>query len=85
MKINKIFKSKLNHFERLLHQMEFLFPEINEEDVSKLYTSLLVYIGDILTEEKDDKAKQNYIETMKKFRSKYSNTIWDSMTISNIK
>lgn len=81
----EIFKSKLNHFERLLHQMEFLFPEINEEDVSKLYTSLLVYIGDILTEEKDDKAKQNYIETMKKFRSKYSNTIWDSMTISNIK
>lgn len=81
----EIFKSKLNHFERLLHQMEFLFPEINEEDVSKLYTSLLVYIGDILTEEKDDKAKQNYIETMKKFCSKYSNTIWDSMTISNIK
>lgn len=81
----EIFKSKLNHFERLLHQMEFLFPEINEEDVSKLYTSLLVYIGDILTEEKDDKAKQNYIETMKKFRSKYSNTIWDSMTISKIK
>lgn len=79
------FKSKLSHFERLLHQMEFLFPEIKEEDVSQLYTSLLVYIGDILTEEKFDKAKQNYIGTMKKFRSKYSSVIWDSMTILNIK
>lgn len=64
--------------------MFFLFPAIQEEDISELYQSLSAYLRAISTQEHLDEKKQNYIETMVKF-GKYIDEIWDSVTISNIK
>ena len=78
------YHNKMKHFEYLLHQMEFLFPRIQENDLSGLYNALVSYIAAVLSENEIEKNKQNYINTMRKF-GKYTDEIWDSMTISNIK
>lgn len=77
------FQNKVKHFEYLLHQMEFLFPGIQEKDVSKLYNALSSYLAAILDGKDIEKNKQDYISAMNEF-GKYANEIWDSMTISNI-
>ena len=77
------FQNKVNHFEYLLHQMGFLFPGIQEKDVTKLYNALSSYLAAILDRKDIEKKRQDYICAMKEF-GKYVNEIWDSMTISNI-
>lgn len=77
------FHNKVKHFEYLLHQMEFLFPGIQEKDVSKLYNTLSSYLAAILDQKDIEKNRQEYISAMKEF-GRYTNEIWDSMTISNI-
>lgn len=77
------FQNKVKHFEYLLHQMEFLFPGIREKDVSNLYKTLSSYLAAILVQQDIEKNRQDYISAMNEF-VKYTNEIWDSMTISNI-
>lgn len=77
------FRSKVKRFEYILHQMEFLFPGIQEDDISELYRALSLYLAAIIDQEDISKYKQTYIGTMIKF-GKYTNEIWDSVTISNI-
>lgn len=79
----KDFGTKVRNFEYVLHQMEFLFPGIQEDDVSELYKALVRYLAAIVNKKCTEEDRQNYIIAMTKF-GKYTNEIWDSITISNI-
>lgn len=81
---NHHFQRKIEQIEYILHQMVFLFPTIQDQDVSDLYESLSAYLYAIMTHKKFEESKQAYIDSMIKF-GKYVDEIWDSMTISNIK
>lgn len=81
---NHHFQRKIEQIEYILHQMVFLFPIIQDQDVSDLYQSLSAYLYAIMTNKKIEESKQAYIDSMIKF-GKYVDEIWDSMTISNIK
>lgn len=81
---NHHFQRKIEQIEYILHQIVFLFPTIQDQDVSDLYESLSAYLYAIMTHKKFEESKQAYIDSMIKF-GKYVDEIWDSMTISNIK
>lgn len=78
------FHNKLKHFEFLLHQMAFVFPNIKENDVLELYNSLSSFFTATLNGKDIEKSKTNYLKTMTKF-GKYIGKIWDTVTISDIK
>lgn len=77
------FVTQVNHFEFLLHEMSFLFPEIQEEDIGELHRALLSYLSDVWKRKDFEESKQKFIQAMAKV-GKYTDEIWDSMTISNI-
>lgn len=81
----EIVEKRTGEIEYVLHQMEFLFEGMCESDVARLYKSLIAYMATIVNQEKTDKAKDDYIKVMTEFLKKYTNVIWDSVTISNIK
>lgn len=83
--VNKYnFQNKIKQFEYLIHQMAFLFPDIKEADTAELYKALTSYLAAILDKKGIEKKKQEYVETIKKWK-KYLDAIWDCMMISGIK
>ena len=80
----KIVRKKVHIFEYTLHQMEFLFPGISEKDVHELYLSLCEVMIAIISEEKVNESKNEYINTMSEFAHKYHKRIWDELSLKNI-
>lgn len=78
------FEKKLGHFEFLLHQMEFLFPEIQEKDAKELYDALQSYLVAVCNQKDIEENKLKYMYAMGNF-GKYTNKIWNAMTISKSK
>lgn len=75
---------KITQFELLIHQMTFLFPDIQEEDTSNLYISLYSYLSDVVFQNDIENSKQDYIKSMENFLV-YTDRIWDSLQILNKK
>ena len=75
----------IEQYEYILHQMQFLFPNIEEKDANNLYNHLQKFTIAVLGNVNTDSTKRAYIDTMSSFEKKYANIIWDSLTISNIK
>ena len=80
----KIVMKKVYTFEHTLHQMEFLFPGILENDVHELYTSLWKVLMAIIGDENVNECKKDYINTMSEFAHKYHKTIWNELTLTNM-
>lgn len=81
---NNYFVYKMDQFEYTLHQMPFLFPGIKEDDVAVLYHSLVEFLQAIISQKNIKEKRRSYLEAMSKFE-KYTDEIWESITISNIK
>ncbi len=79
----KIVMKKVYTFEHTLHQMEFLFPGILENDVHELYTSLWKVLMAIIGDENVIECKKDYINTMNEFAHKYHKKIWNELTLAN--
>lgn len=75
----------IEQYEYILHQMQFLFPNIEEKDANNLYNHLQKFTIAVLGNVNTGSTKRAYIDTMSSFEKKYADIIWDSLTISNIK
>lgn len=75
----KTLRNKLHHFEYILHEMEFLFPELTEEDVSSLYQALYEAVLAIASNENTKEKISTYITTMGEFSLKYNKAIWSKL------
>ena len=73
---------KIKEFEYILHQMEFLFPELNEDDVSNLYMTLQSFIISVIMKQSDiEIKKKRYINAIDVFINKYTDIIWNHIDI----
>ena len=81
---NNYFVYKMDQFEYTLHQMPFLFPGIKDDDVAALYRSLVEFLQAIISQKDIKEKRRSYLEAISKFKE-YTDEIWNSMTISNIK
>ena len=72
---------QIEQYEYILHQMDFLFPEIDENDTCQLYITLQAFLVSVIEDEGIDESKKKYIESMQNFYEKHSNTIFDSLRI----
>lgn len=72
---------KIEQYEYIIHQMDFLFPGIEENDTRQLYIALQAFLVSIIENNNVDESKRNYIESMRDFCKKYSKTIFDSLRI----
>lgn len=75
---------KIMNLEFVLHQMEFLFPQMTEEDVRNLYLKLEKFLVSVIKNENIEQKANDYANTMRAFEEKYSNEIWHCLTIENI-
>ena len=78
------FQRKARQFEYTLHQIPFLFEGIDENDLQEVYSALIAYLSSLVFKKDFEKEKQDYISAIDKL-GKHIDTIWDSITISNIK
>lgn len=72
---------QIEQYEYTIHQMDFLFPGIDENDTCQLYMSLQTFLVSIIKGNNVNESKRNYIESMHYFCTKYSKTIFNSLKI----
>ena len=72
---------QIEQYEYTIHQMDFLFPGIDENDTCQLYMSLQTFLVSIIEGNNVNESKRNYIESMHYFCAKYSKIIFDSLKI----
>lgn len=77
----KMIKKKVFQFEYRIHQMEFLFKRLDEQDCNSLYTSLWNVMIAIIENEEVDIHRNNYINTISKFAKKYNKIIWSKLRL----
>jgi hypothetical protein len=79
----KVVMKKVYSCEHTLHQMEFLFPNVLENDVHELYSSLWKVLMAIIGDENANECKKTYINTMNDFVCKYYKMIWNELALTN--
>ena len=72
---------QIEQFEYMLHQMQFLFPGIDENDAYELYMSLQKFIVSVVENKNVADSKEKYIKTMRFFSNKYAKIIWESLRL----
>lgn len=77
----KVIANKVSMIELMIHQMEFLFPGISENDTYDLYSSLWDVVIAIIGNTNVEDCKDNYIKTLSDFTEKYHKTIWDELNL----
>ena len=65
--------------------MEFLFPELAEEDLSDLYHALYEVVLAIAKNEDAEEKVSTYITTMCNFSTKYNEAIWSKLYLEKSK
>ncbi len=78
-------RKELFYFEYMLHKMEFLFPELAEEDLSDLYHALYEVVLAIAKNEDAEEKVSTYITTMCNFATKYNKAIWSKLYLEKSK
>lgn len=78
-------RNELFNFEYMLHKMQFLFPELTEEDLSDLYHALYEVVLAIAKNEDIEEKVSTYITTMCNFATKYNKAIWSKMYLEKSK
>ena len=67
-----------------IHQMRFLFNNIDKDDIYKLYSAFHQFIGSILDEDNIPEMFNSYKESVDYFMEKYRKTIFEQLEISNM-
>lgn len=78
---NEVAMTQLRRFEYFIHQMEFLFPGIEENDTWQLYMTLQTFLVSVIENNNIKASKEKYIESMSTFCKKYSNLIFDALRV----
>lgn len=78
----KTLDKQLARYEYVLHQMQFLFPGIEEKHTERLYKALAQLLVSVTKNENIEEMERNFAEEMGTFIKKYGYTIFDAMTIS---
>lgn len=72
---------QIEQYEYMIHQMQFLFPSIDEKDTYELYMNLQKFIVSVVENRNVTEMKEKYISTMRFFASKYAQIIWASLSL----
>lgn len=78
------FLAKMLEYRSTIHQMRFLFNNIDKDDIYKLYSAFYQFIGSILDEDNIPEMFNNYKESIDYFTGKYQETIFEQLEISNM-
>ncbi|OUN11552.1 hypothetical protein B5G38_15410 [Gemmiger sp. An87] len=77
----EIIMDTIEKFEYTIHQMQFLFPEVTEQDASQLYFDCQDFLISLFTNQEVQKKKKKYTNTMDSFLEKYLHAIVKSLSI----
>ena len=78
------FLAKMLEYRSTIHQMRFLFNNIDKDDIYKLYSAFHQFIGSILDEDNIPEMFNSYKESVDYFMEKYRKTIFEQLEISNM-
>ena len=81
---SEIFLTKMLEYRSTIHQMRFLFNNIDKDDIYKLYSAFYQFIGAILDEDNIPEMFNTYKESVDYFMEKYRKTIFEQLEISNM-
>lgn len=68
-------------YEYMIHQMQFLFPNISEKDAQKLYNSLQEFLVSVFNNEKVYESENKYVASMDEFIGKYASVLITTLNI----
>ena len=73
--------TQIQQYEYVIHQMEFLFPGIEENDTWQLYMTLQTFLVSVIENKNIEISKEKYIDSMSNFCKKNSELIFDALRI----
>ena len=72
---------KILQYEYMIHQMQFLFPGIEEKDAYQLYVNFQRFLNSIFDGENIDENANDYFSSMDLFIHKYEKLLFDALNI----
>ena len=75
---------RLFEYKNIAYQMQFLFSEIDRDDIAQLYSSFQQFFYAIVNEDNVSETYSTYLDCLNSFLDKYHGLICNNLTVSNI-